>query len=244
MTAALQRAALTVAVSVLALVTVAPAVSSGSRAFGQPRQQAMDGPAAVLSFINISGDSADDWIGTGIAESLAADLNSAGVSAIRAETASVPRATEVGLGAPDAIVETGRILGASWLVTGAYQRIADRLRVTARLFDAATAAVIDAVTVDGAFSELFEIQDQVAVQVRQALASGSRLAADQPAAAPAAPTRPRPPAAERLDPPRPGPGPMAGLPGGRRGPMTGRPGGAPGGPMTGRPGRRRHPAAP
>ena len=238
MTAALQRATLTVALSTLALVAVEPALSSGSRALGQPPRQAtaVDGTAAILSFINISGDSADDWIGTGIAESLAADLNRAGVGATRTETASVPRATEVGLGAPDAIVETGRILGVSWLVTGAYQRMGDRLRITARVFDAATAAVLDAVTVDGAFDELFDVQDQVAAQVRRMLASGSRLAAARPAPAPPVRAQPPVPAAEPTQAPRPGPGSLTGIPERRPGPMTGRPGRPPGGPMTGRPG--------
>ncbi|MCY4635933.1 MAG: DUF5916 domain-containing protein [Acidobacteria bacterium] len=241
MTAALQRATLTVVLPTLALVAVEPAISSGSRALGQPPRQALaaDGTAAVLSFINISGDSADDWIGTGIAESLAADLNRAGLGATRAETALVPRATEVGLGAPDAIVETGRILGASWLVTGAYQRIGDRLRITARVFDAATAAVFDAVTVDGAYDELFDVQDQVAAQVRQALASGSSLASARPATAPPVRAQPPAPAAEPTEPPRPGPGSLTGLPGRGPGPMAGRPGRPPGGPgpMAGRPGR-------
>ena len=80
MTAALQRATIAVALPTLALVALAPAISSGSRAFAQPSAPAgaTGEPAAVLSFINISGDSADDWIGTGIAESLASDLNRAG----------------------------------------------------------------------------------------------------------------------------------------------------------------------
>jgi TolB-like protein len=233
MTAALQRATIAVALPTLALVAIAPAISSGSRAFAQPSAPAgaTGEPAAVLSFINISGDSADDWIGTGIAESLASDLNRAGVAAIRAETESVPRATEVGLGSPDAIIATGQTLRASWIVTGAYQRIGDRLRVTARVFDAATAAVMDAVTVDGAFSELFDIQDQVAAQVRAALASGSRRAAGQPTVA-----QPPVPAPESTAPPRRGPGSLAGLPGRGPGPMAGRPGGGPGGPMGRRPG--------
>ena len=233
MTAALQRATIAVALPTLALVAIAPAISSGSRAFAQPSAPAgaTGEPAAVLSFINISGDSADDWIGTGIAESLASDLNRAGIAAIRAETESVPRATEVGLGAPEAIIATGQTLRASWIVTGAYQRIGDRLRVTARVFDAATAAVMDAVTVDGAFSELFDIQDQVAAQVRAALASGSRRAAGQPTVA-----QPPVPAPESTAPPRRGPGSLAGLPGRGPGPMAGRPGGGPGGPMGRRPG--------
>ena len=244
MTAALQRATVLVALPTLALIAIAPAISSGSRALGQPGPPPVaTREAAVLSFINISSDPADDWIGTGIAESLASDLNRAGIAAARAETASVPRATEVGLGSPEAILETGRTLGASWLVTGAYQRIADRLRITARVFDAGTAAVVDAVTVDGAFEALFEIQDRVAAQVREALAAGPRRAAVQPAPVPppqspgpdrAEPTRPGPGPMRGL--PRPGPGPMAGRPGSGPGPMAGRPGRRPGGPMTGRPG--------
>ena len=240
MTAALRRATLAVALPTL-IVVVAPAVSGGSRALAQPSPPAAaPREAAVLSFINISSDAADDWIGTGIAESVASDLSRAGIAAARTETVSVARATEVGLGTPDAIIEVGRTLGVTWLVTGAYQRIGDRLRITGRVFETATAAVIDAVTVDGAFSELFDIQDQVAAQVRETLLTGRRRAAGPPAA----------PAPDRFAPPRRGPGPMAGGAGRGPGPMAGRPGRGPGGggigrpgpgpggPMGGRPGRR------
>ena len=248
MIAAVQRATLPVALATLTLVAVVPAVSNDSRAVAQPGVGAggAAGPAAILSFINISGDAADDWIGTGIAESLASELNLAGVAATRTPTASVLRATEVGLGAPDAIVETGRALGASWVVTGAYQRVADRLRVTARVFDAGTGAVVDTATVDGAFDDLFDIQDRVAAQLRDAFGpSGRRAAARQPAI-------PDPPVTEEGDqiarrPPgglpgrRPGPG-MGGRfgPGGGDrqrpgfgGPMAGRAGGRPGGTAAG-----------
>ena len=90
MIAALQRVTLPVALPVLALVAIAPAISNGSRALAQPSAApgSTTRPAAVLSFINISGAATDDWIGTGIAESLASDLNRAGVPAFRAETLS------------------------------------------------------------------------------------------------------------------------------------------------------------
>jgi TolB-like protein len=254
MIAALQRAT-PVALATLALVAGVPAVSDGSRALAQPGvgPDAAAGSVAVLSFINISGDSADDWIGTGIAESLASELNRAGIAAVRAETASLPRATEVGLGAVDAIIETGRALRAAWIVTGAYQRVADRLRITARVFDAGTGTAVDAATVDGPFDDLFDVQDQVAARLRDAFGPNARRAAarvstpDPPPATEAGDRFARPPpddfAGGRRDPgtgervgPGPG-GPMTGRPGGRPGgPMTGRPGGRPGGPMTGRPG--------
>ena len=245
MIAALQRATRLVVLATLILFAIVPAVWNGSRAVAQPGVPAdrAAGQAAVLSFLNISGDSADDWIGTGIAESIASDLNQAGIAAMRTDTASVPRATEVGLGAPDAIIETGQALGASRVVTGAYQRVADRLRITARVFDTATGTAVGAATVDGAFDDLFEIQDRVAAQLRDALAPDARQAVAQPA-------MPEAPAAEEggqfaRRPPgnfpgrRPGPG-MGGRlgpgGGGRQGfggPMAGRPGGRPGGPAAG-----------
>ncbi len=246
MIAALQRATRLVVLATLILFAIVPAVWNGSRAVAQPGVPAdrAAGQAAVLSFLNISGDSADDWIGTGIAESIASDLNQAGIAAMRRDTASVPRATEVGLGAPDAIIETGQALGASRVVTGAYQRVADRLRITARVFDTATGTAVGAATVDGAFDDLFEIQDRVAAQLRDAFAPDARQAAAQPA-------MPEAPAAEEggqfaRRPPgnfpgrRPGPPGMGGRfgpgGGGRQGfggPMAGRPGGRPGGPAAG-----------
>ena len=238
MIAALQRATPSLALTTLVLVAILPSISNGSRALAQPGAgaSAAGGPVAVLSFINISGDSADDWIGTGIAESLASELNRAGVAAIRTETASLPRATEVGLGSADAIVETGQALSASWIVAGAFQRAANRLRITARVFDTGRGAAVGAATVDGAFDDLFDIQDQVAAQVREALAGGPRSAAAQPTLAPAP--------ADRLGRPGRGPGRMPGRPGPGPGPMAGRPGRGPGGPMTGRPGPpRRGPMA-
>ena len=227
MTVALQRATLSVALPALTLVTIAPAISSDSRALAQPSSPAIaTREAAVLSFINISSNPADTWIGTGIAESVASDLNRVGIAEARAETESVPRATEVGLGSPEAILETGQTLGASWLVTGAYQRVGDRLRITARVFDAGTAALVDAVTVDGSFGELFDMQDEVAARIREALATGPGRASVEAVPAPATSTP------DRLAPPRAGPGPMTGAPRPGPGPMAGRPGGRPGGSAT------------
>ena len=218
MTAAVQRATLAVALPVLTLVVIAPATSSDSRAFAQPRPPAPASElAAILPFINISGAGAGDWIGIGIAESLASDLQRAGIATSRIDTASMRRAAEVSLGAPDAIIEAGRTLRASWIVTGAYQHVGDHLRITARVFDTGTGTVVDAVTVDGAFNELFDVQDEVAEQVREALAPGPRRAAAPRPAEPVSPAAPPPPARDRLTPARPGAGPI----GRRPGPATG-----------------------
>ena len=101
-------------------------------------------PAAaitVLSFRNISGDPADDWVGEGIAATLDADL------------------------ASGASQSPGR-----WLVRGGYQRLADRLRLTAELVDGNTGQVDFATTVDGAVPELFALQDELSARLARATA--------------------------------------------------------------------------
>ena len=120
----------------------------------------------VEPFRNISRDPADDWIGRGIAATLATDL------AARASRAP------------------GR-----WLVRGGYQRLADRIRLTAELLDAETGHVEHAATVDGTVPELFALQDALGARLARALALPVSPAAAPPLAgrapAPAFPVRPR-----------------------------------------------------
>ena len=97
------------------------------------------GPLEVAAFANLSGDPADAWIGDGIAATLAADL--------------------------------GRTAGAAprgLRVNGAYQRSGDLLRITARLVDAASGLVVAATRVDGAVSDLFGLQDELAARLAEA----------------------------------------------------------------------------
>ena len=60
------------------------------------------------------------------------------------------------------MLSLGRALGARWIVTGGYQRLGERLRITARLVDVTTGAVRRAVRADGATGELFALQDRIA----------------------------------------------------------------------------------
>ena len=108
---------------------------------------------AVLPFTNISGQPDDEWIGAGIAASLRADLASA------ASTATVVQ--DVTQGTAD-LLAAGRRLGAARVVGGSYQRVGDQLRITARLVDVGTGAVVNSLTIDGTISELFSLQDRIA----------------------------------------------------------------------------------
>ena len=152
-----------------------------------------DGVVAILPFGNISGSAADDWFGAGIAESLAASFQGAGVTIVHGDSPAA---------ASDA--EAGRALGAARVVGGRFQRQGDRLRITARVVEVATGAVVRTSIVDGAAADLFDLQDRVAAELRPALAAPAgrdqRLAeaAARSASEPPAPVREA--AAERASP--------------------------------------------
>ena len=125
----------------------------------------MQRPAvAVAPFANISGAPADDWIGAGIAETVAADLERLHDVSVVGREALGDEMAAVG-GAAGTEREASRRLGAAWLVAGGYQRIGDRLRVTARLVDTATGAAAAGVRVDGAAGDLFALQDRLAEEL-------------------------------------------------------------------------------
>ena len=54
--------------------------------------------------------------------------------------------------------QLGRAVGASWVVTGGYQRIGNQLRITARLVESAEGTVARTTKVDGTFDEIFALQ--------------------------------------------------------------------------------------
>ena len=154
---------------------------AGGRSVPQPGDR-----VAVVPFTNISGSPADDWIGAGFAETVAVDLERV------ARLATVDGGLADGLSAREA----GRRLGAQWVVAGAYQRVGERVRITARLVHVETGAVSRTANVTGPLGELFALQDRIA----------AALAADRPA-----------PAAERgVAPPAPAPPPGVVLPEGAR----------------------------
>lgn len=66
-------------------------------------------------------------------------------------------------------------------MTGGYQRVADQVRITARLVDPATGRVITSATVDGVLDELFALQDRIVTQLN--LAEAAAAAPDVPSRA-------------------------------------------------------------
>jgi len=139
---------------------------------------------AVVDFENLSKDPADDWIGSGIAESLAADLSRLpGLSvATREKTLQV----RVRLTPAEKATESaslGRLLACRWVLSGGYQRVGARLRVTSHLTDVATGELAGSEKLDGTLDGIFAMQDELAAAVARRLRPGG--------AAPAAPPPPR-----------------------------------------------------
>ena len=118
------------------------------------RAQSESAPAGVLAtaivavepFVNISRNPADAWLGVGIAGTVAADLDALGFAVVEASDAAAGRDVR-------------------WVVTGGYQRLGERLRLTARLTEAAGGAVVTSVRLDAALDEVFALQDRIVAEL-------------------------------------------------------------------------------
>ncbi len=114
-------------------MVVAVSLTVAAGAFGQPAGVG-DDTVAVEPFVNLTGQAEDAWIGAGIADSLTAGL--------------APRF---------AVVDANGSPETRLLLTGAYQRLADRIRITATLTERATGDVVRSAKVDGALDDLFAL---------------------------------------------------------------------------------------
>ena len=110
--------------------------------------------SGITRFVNLSGADEDRWVGAGIVEALAVDLSGlAGITVVGRENETPPAQPQ-----------------ASWRVTGSYQRVGEELRIIARLTDRG-GAVNETVKIDGPFTSLFALQDQMAEELTARLQS-------------------------------------------------------------------------
>ncbi|MEO5895299.1 MAG: protein kinase [Vicinamibacterales bacterium] len=119
---------------------------------------------AVLDFRNLSRQSDDDWIGSGIAESVSADLSRvAGLILVGREKMLATRQTAGSIGADQTsqALSLGAALGCRWVLLGSFQRLGPALRVTSQLTDVATGQVVAAEKLDGPVESLFDMQDRL-----------------------------------------------------------------------------------
>ena len=156
--------------------TVLAGALAAAPAAGQAPTAAGQAPTAVAvaPFTNVSRQPADDWIGAGIAETIAVDLQEAGLEVV-GPRAEPPRSGRRGAwNRPDpAAIDAGHRQKAAWMIDGALQRSGDALRITARIVDVETGAVEFGARVDGTAADLFDMQDEVASLLAARLSTGA-----------------------------------------------------------------------
>jgi serine/threonine protein kinase/tetratricopeptide (TPR) repeat protein len=145
---------------------------SSGRIAAAPQRGAVEHSVAVMTFANITREPADDWIGTGIAETVSSDLkNIHGLTIIgRARVYDALRNLSTDAHLNDSLaIDIGRRLGATWVLVGGFQRIGTSVRITANFVDVATGAVERTVKVDGGINDIFGLQDKIVFELSQGL---------------------------------------------------------------------------
>jgi len=119
---------------------------------------------AVLYFENLSGAKEDEYFRDGMTEDVITEL-----SKVR-ELRVFPRAAVVTF--RDQSVtgpQVGQQLGAQYVLGGSLRRAGNRLRITAQLVEARTGTSVWAERYDRELSDVFEVQDEIARNITQAL---------------------------------------------------------------------------
>ena len=132
----------------------------------------VESSVAVMTFANITREPADDWIGTGIAETVSSDLkNIHGLTVIgRARVFDALRNLSSDTSLDESLaIDIGRRLGATWVVVGGFQKIGELVRITAHFVDVATGAIRRTVKVDGRIGDIFSLQDKIVFELSQGL---------------------------------------------------------------------------
>lgn len=118
----------------------------------------------VLPFVNMSGDSEQEYFSDGVSEDIITDLNK--ISALSV----ISRNTAFGYkGKTVAAAALARQLGVSHILEGSVRKSGNRVRITAQLLEAHTDAQIWAERFDRTLDDVFAIQDDISKAIVSAL---------------------------------------------------------------------------
>ena len=122
------------------------------------------GAVAVLPFDNISSDPETDYFSDGLTEELIARLSLVNEIELISRWASMQHK-----GRGQDVRTIGNELGARYIVGGSVRRFQDSVRITVQLVDVATNRQLWGNTYKGKLDDIFDIQEQVAQQIVEAL---------------------------------------------------------------------------
>lgn len=146
---------------------------------------ARDGSIAVLPFTNLSGDAAQDYLASGVAEEVRVTLSLSGTLRVLAEASSSALA-HAGDRERRNAQEIASTLGVAWLLDGTVRRAGNRLRMTAELIDGATGFSRWARAFERPVDDIFDVQREIAAAVtREVVSSIAAPVPGNPAARPA-----------------------------------------------------------
>ena len=149
--------------------------SASTEAPEEPRRPVLtptDKPSvAVLPFANLNDDAKQAYLADGIVEDIITELSRFSELLVIARNSSFQykgKATD--------IRQVGRELGVRYVLEGSVRRAGDRIRISAQLIDAATAAHRWAERFDRTLEDIFAIQDEVVRTIVAILAAQVRKA--------------------------------------------------------------------
>jgi adenylate cyclase len=120
---------------------------------------------AVLPFQNMSGDPEQEYFADGMVEDIITALSRFKSLFVIARNSSFSYKGK----SPD-IRQVGRELGVRYVLEGSVRKGGGRIRITGQLIEAGTGAHLWADRFDGAFDDIFDLQDKVTSQVVGAIA--------------------------------------------------------------------------
>jgi TolB-like protein/DNA-binding SARP family transcriptional activator len=167
-TAAPRRSARRVAIASLAAAVLA--VLGGTLALRRTAaasEGAPTGSVAVLPFVNMSGDPANEYLADGFTEEILNVLANLDGLQVAARTSAFKfKGQEV------TVDSVGRALRVRHVLEGSVRKDGDRLRVTAQLIDAATGYHVWSETYDRTVGDLFAVQDEISRAIAVKLRTG------------------------------------------------------------------------
>jgi TolB-like protein len=147
--------------------TLAPAGKTSASGLALPDKPSI----AVMPFQNMSGDPEQEYFVDGMVDDIIT-----GLSRIKWLFVIARNSTFTYKGRAVDLKQVGRELGVRYVLEGSVRKLADRVRITGQLIDAATGAHVWAERYDRKSGDIFALQDEIALSVVGTIEPSLRLA--------------------------------------------------------------------